>query len=104
MFWAALTFLIVAGLCSITLAVTRAWRVWKALGNLTNTLTPALEKVSVSAAAAEERANSLDLHTTRLEAASMRLQQSLAELAVLRAAAGEARAAFKTAEAVMPRK
>jgi hypothetical protein len=103
-FWAALTFLLVAVLGSIALAVTRGWRLWKALGTFSGALSEPLARLSVSAAAAEEKANRLDRHATRLEAATVRLQQALAELAVLQAAAAEARAAFATARAAVPRK
>ena len=103
-FWVALAFLLVAVLGSIARAVTRAWRLWKALGAFSGALAEPLERVSVSAAAAEQKANRLDGHATRLEAATVRLQQALAELAVLQAAFAEARTGFSTARGVVPRK
>jgi hypothetical protein len=103
-FWAALTFLLVAVLGSIALAVTRGWRLWKTIGSFSGALAEPLENLSISAAAAEQKANSLDRHAGRLEAATVRLQQSIAELAVLQAAAAEARTVYATARGAVPRK
>ena len=102
--WIALAFLILAVLGSIGYAATRAWRLWKTVRALGGAVSDAIGRLTASAETAERKATSLNEHATRLEAATTRLQGSLAELALLRAAAGEARAVFTAVRGTVPRK
>jgi hypothetical protein len=102
--WGTLVFLIVAVLGSIGYAATRAWRLWRTVRALGGAVSDAVARLTAAAEAAERKAASLNEHASRLEATTTRLQHALAELAVLRAAAGEARGAFAAVRGVVPRK
>jgi hypothetical protein len=102
--WASVAFLIVAVAGSIGYAVTRAWRLWKTFRALLDASAHDMARVSASAAAAEQRATSLSRHAARLQAATGRLQDALAELAVLQDALAEARAGLAVVRGVVPRK
>ena len=102
--WLAATFLAVAILGSLAYAGLRAWRLWRAFRSITGRLTDAMGRVAATADEAERHAVGLSAGSERLASASERLQRSLAELGVLRAAAAESRAAWSSLRGTMPRK
>jgi hypothetical protein len=90
--WVSLVFLVLALVVTITVAVVRALRMWRTYRTFSDAFGPSLEHVQRTAAEAERHANALNAKTEQLNSAVERLQQSLAALAVLRAAAEDARA------------
>ena len=90
--WVSLVFFVLALAVSITVAVVRALRAWRTYRAFSGAIGPVVEHVQRTAAEAEQHASSLNDKTEQLNAAIARLQQSLAALAVLRAAAEDARA------------
>ena len=101
--WVSVVFLVVALAASITVAVLRALRTWRTYRSFSDAVGPAVEHVQRTAAEAEQHANSLNDKTEQLNAAIARLQGSLAQLAVLRAAAEDARSTLSLRN-VIPRK
>jgi hypothetical protein len=102
--WLPLAFLVVAIVGSLAVAALRAWRLWRTTRSLSRRLTEAIGRVTAASASAEERATALTGATERLGGAVARLQRSLAELAVLQEAAGEARAAYAAFRGIVPTK
>lgn len=102
--WVALAFCLVALVGGPLFAGLRGWRAWRTLRAFSKATGSAIEAVLQTAASAEEHAASLTANTERLAAAGERLRASLAELAVLRAAAGEAGAPVAALRGAMPRK
>jgi len=101
--WTSLVFVTGALAASITVAVVRALRTWRTFRAFSEALTPAVDHVQRTAAEAERHAAALSDKSERLNAAVARLQTSLAELAVLRAAAERARPTFSIRK-FLPRK
>ena len=104
MIWAALAFCLVAVIGSIAYAAMRAWRLWRTVRATSGRATEATERVLASAAVTEEHVVSLTTGTERLAAAMERLQASLADLAVIRAAASETSALLASIRGLVPRK
>ena len=102
--WLALAFLVVSVIGSIAFAALRALRTWRTVRGVSAALTRGLDGVVSTAEAAEAHALALTDGTARLTRAIDHLQQSLAELALIRAAAGEARATVGRVTGVVPRK
>jgi hypothetical protein len=102
--WAALAFCLIAVVGSIAYAAMRAWRLWRTVRATSTRATEAVGRVTTSAAAAEEHAVSLAAGTERLSAAITHLQASVADLAVIRAAASETSALLASIRGVVPRK
>jgi hypothetical protein len=102
--WISLAFLLVAVVGSSAYLVLRGLRAWRMLRSFSRTAAQALDRVTGNAAAAEQHALSLTSGMERLTVATEHLQGSLAELAVLRAAADEARAAGASLRGAVPRK
>jgi ABC-type multidrug transport system fused ATPase/permease subunit len=102
--WIALAFLLVALVASVTVAFLRGRRLWRSIRVFSGEAETALDQVMSAAAIAEERSASLTANQERLSQANNHLQASLAELAVLRAAADEARARFDRLRGVVPTK
>ncbi|HZP73818.1 MAG TPA: hypothetical protein VFA97_10630 [Gaiellaceae bacterium] len=102
--WLPLAFLVVALAGSLAIATVRAWRLWRTVRALSKRITEAVTQVTDAAATAEQHATALTGATERLVDGVARLQRSLAELAVLRAAAGEARAAYAAFRGFVPTK
>jgi len=102
--WIALGFLLVATIASLTVAGLRGLRLWRTFRSFSDQAETALDAVTRSTAAAEERAAALSANQERLRRATERLQISLAQLAVLRAAAAEANATFQRIRNVVPTK
>ena len=104
MIWLALAFCLVSVFGSIGYAATRAWRLWKVVRATGRAANHAVSRVMSSAATAERRAASLSAGTERLSAAVARLQGSLEELALIRAAAAEPRKVLASIRGLVPRK
>ena len=102
--WFSLAFLVVALGGSVTVAVVRGLRVWRAFRAVSGAITSALDGIARTAAEAERHAVALTEGTERLSAAVARLQESLAHLAVLRSAATDVRATLLAFRGVVPRK
>jgi hypothetical protein len=102
--WLALLFLVVAILGSIAYAALRAWRLFKTFRSTMSRAGDALGGVTDKATEAERHASALSTNAERLTHALDRLQEALAELAILRTAYGEARSAFASVRGFAPRK
>ncbi len=102
--WLCGAFLAVALIGSITVAATRGWRLWKTFGAVSKSAGDAVAAVTATAATAEERVLSLGANTERLTRAIEHLQESLAELAVIRAAAKDVQDAVNSVRAFAPSK
>jgi len=103
-FWLSLAFFIGALAGSIGFAAMRGWRLWRTFAGASQRADDALVRVTASAAAAEARANSLNVHSERLATAIASLQEALAELQAIRAAAAEPLAMLAAIRGVVPRK
>ena len=104
MIWIALAFCVLAVAGSLAYAAVRAWRLWKTIRATSRLATEAAGRVMDSAATAEAHVASLGAGAERLATAMERLQASLAELAVIRAAASETSALLASIRGVVPRK
>ncbi|HET7128091.1 MAG TPA: hypothetical protein VFJ93_03335 [Gaiellaceae bacterium] len=104
MIWIALAFCVLAVSGSIAYAAMRAWRLWKTVRATSRAAADATGRVLASAEAAEAHVTSLGAGAERLATAMERLQASLAELAVIRAAAAEAQSLLASIRGVVPRK
>ena len=102
--WLSLAFLLVASLGSLGWAAARGWRTWRSFRGTSGRVADALATVGASAEAAEQHAVALAGGNERLSAAIGRFQAALAELAVLRAAAGEAQSLLAAVRGVVPTK
>ena len=102
--WIALGFLLVALISSLTLAFRSALRLWRSARTFSRRAGAALDEVVQSKAVVDEHSASLAANQERLTNAIEHLQTSLAQLAVLRAAADEARANFDRLRRVVPSK
>jgi hypothetical protein len=90
--WLSFAFFVVATGGAAAFAGLRGWRTFAAFRAFTGATTSALAAVADRGATAEEHALAASRAVERLNVALARLQESLAQLAVLRAAAAEARA------------
>lgn len=102
--WIALVFMVVAVAGSAVVLVLRGLRAWRTLRGFTRATADGVEQVLETAATAEKRALALTEGTTRLNEATAHLQESLAQLALIRAAADEARARVTSFRGAVPRK
>lgn len=102
--WLSAAFLVIAIVGSVAVAASHGWRLWKTVSGATRRFGEATARVTATAAAAEQRAQSLTENTERLSRATERLQESLAELAVLRGAADDVSAALRTMRVFVPSK
>jgi hypothetical protein len=102
--WISLLFLVVALVCSSVLAVTRALRAWRTFTRFSRTTSSAIDEVLQTATEAEAHADRLTEKTERLNAALAHLQESRAELEVLRAAASEAQSKLLWFRGAVPSK
>jgi hypothetical protein len=89
--WISLVFLVVAAGGSAAFAGVRGWGTYRAFRALSGETTRALDDVLERAGAAEQHALAATRSSERFASAVARLQRSLAELAILRDAAAEAR-------------
>ncbi len=102
--WIALGFFSVAVVASLIFVGLRALNLWRAFWSFSRTATTAFDRVTRAAASAEEHSTSLTENQARLMRATERLQISLTQIALLRAAAAEARAAVDRLRGVVPTK
>jgi ABC-type transporter Mla subunit MlaD len=91
-------------LASATVLFLHARATWRTLRTFSDATSGAMADVERSAAAAEQRATALAGGSEHLQAAIGRLERSLAQLAVLRGALDEVRAAVGGARGAVPRK
>src|SRR5436305_798619 len=92
--WLCLLFLGVSAVGSIAVAAVRGLRTWRMAKRVSGAATAALDDVMRKGEAAEARATALTDKSEQLTSSIDRLQQSLAELAILRAAFADARSAL----------
>lgn len=102
--WLALAFCALAIAGAGTLLVLRGIRTWRTISAAGKATGDAVASLMDSAAAAENRALALSGGGARLEAAVTRLQESLAELAAIRSALGEAQGLLRRVRGVVPTK
>ena len=102
--WIPLAFLVVAGLGSLVYAALRGWRLWRTFRRSSRGASRALAHVADTASEAERHAVALTGNTERLQDVVARLQLSLAELSVLRAAYAEGRGLYSSLRGTVPRK
>ena len=102
--WVSLLFLVVAAVGSITYATTRGLRAWRTFRRFSRTASSAIGGVLETATEAERHAAAFTESTEKLTSALTSLEKSRAELAVIQAAAGEARAPFTSLRGAVPRK
>ena len=89
--WLCLLFLAVSAVGSIAVAAVRGLRTYRTAKRVSAITTAALDDVMRKGEVAEGKAATLTEKSARLEGAVAHLQESLAELAVLRAAYATAR-------------
>jgi len=102
--WFPIAFLFIALVVSLVVLARRGLRTWRLLRAFSASAGQALDAVNASAAQAETHAAAFNAATERLERAQARLSASLAELAVLRAAADEVRTSLGRVRGFVPRK
>jgi hypothetical protein len=102
--WIALAFLLLALIGAPVVAGLRALKAWRSFRSFSGAIAFALDGVMRSAAAAEEHATSLTAGAERLAKATEHLQSSLAQLALLRSAADEARGTLAGLRGAVPSK
>jgi uncharacterized membrane protein len=102
--WISLLFLVVAVVGSIAVAATRALRAWRTFRRFSRTTSAAIAGVLETAAEAEQHAVAFTEGTEKLSAALAQLERSRAELAVIQAAADQARSSLFAFRGAVPRK
>jgi hypothetical protein len=102
--WISLLFLVVAVAGAVAVAASRALRAWRAFRRFSRTASAAIGSVLETAAEAERHAVAFSDGTARLSAALAHLEQSRAELAVIQAAATQARSTLFAFRGAVPRK
>jgi hypothetical protein len=102
--WISLVFLVVAVVGSIAFAASRGLHAWRTFKRFSRTTSAAIAGVLETAAEAEQHAVAFTEGGEKLSAALARLEQSRAELAVIQAAATEARSTLSSLRGAVPRK
>ncbi|HEV7640375.1 MAG TPA: hypothetical protein VGO39_05900 [Gaiellaceae bacterium] len=102
--WLSLLFLVVAMVGSIAVAVSRGLHAWRTFRRFSKTASSAIAEVLDTAAEAERHAVAFTEGTEKLSAALARLEESRAELAVIQAAADEAKSSLFAFRGAVPRK
>jgi hypothetical protein len=102
--WVSLLFLVVAVSGSIAVAASRGLGTWRAFRRFSKAASAAIGEVLGTAAEAERHATAFTEGTERLSAALERLAESRAELAVIQAAAADARSSLLAFQGAVPRK
>ena len=102
--WIALVFLVVAVVASSVVVVVRGLRLWRTFRSFSDKAETALDTVLRLTTTAEERSAALTANQERLMRAIEHLKTSLAQLAVLRAAAAEAKGTFDRFRSLVPTK
>jgi hypothetical protein len=102
--WIALAAAGVFVIAATSVVVARALRAWRTFRSLTRATRRLLRELEQKATATEQKAVALTQAGERLSQATARLEESLATLAVLRAAADEARSGVARLRGAVPRK
>ncbi len=102
--WIAALFALVALLGTGALLAVRALGAWRTFRSFTRTMGAALDSVTRTADAAEAHAVAAAAGAERLASAAGRLQQSVARLTLIRAAAGEFTGTLARLRGAVPRK
>jgi len=102
--WITLAACVLAVVGGTVLAAARGFRTWRTFRRTTRHITHGLGDLTAKAAATEQKAVAATANSVKLADAVSNLQESLAVLAVLRAALGEATAGVASVRSVMPRK
>lgn len=102
--WIALAVALAAFAVGAALAVSRAFRAWRTFRRTSRNITRHLDDLTTKAAATEQKAVAATGNSTKLADAVARLQESLAVLAVLRAALADTTAGVNRVRGVVPRK
>jgi uncharacterized membrane protein len=102
--WVSLLFLVVAIVGSIAVAASRGLQTWRTFRRFSKTASSAVAMVLATAAEAERHAVAFTEGTAKLSAALAHLEKSRAELAVIQAAAAEAKSSLFAFQGAVPRK
>lgn len=102
--WTALGVSVAAVAGATVLVLGRALGAWRSLRALARGTRDALAELEQKTAASEEKAVALTRKSAKAAAAAARLEESLAHLAVLRAAASETGAGVRRVRGLVPRK
>jgi hypothetical protein len=102
--WLSLFVLIAAPVACGGWATGRGLRTYRAARHLARTANRAILPIQVAASVAEDRVASVEAGQIRLQEALARLQQSQAELDILRRAAQESRDSLKSLTSLFPSK
>jgi hypothetical protein len=102
--WIALAVGVLATAGGAVLAAGRGWRGWKAFRAASSAVTGELDALATRAAATAEHATATVERGAEIAAANARLQESLAELQVLRNAADRARGTLDWLQLLRPAK
>jgi predicted histidine transporter YuiF (NhaC family) len=102
--WIALAFAVIAVVAGLVTAVSRGFRAWRTLRSLLRTTSRRLGELERKAAATEEHAAAVTAKSAKVVEAAERVQDSLAELGILREAFGEATAPIARARNLAPKK
>jgi uracil phosphoribosyltransferase len=102
--WIALAVGFAAFAGGAAFAVSRAFRAYRTFRRTSRTITRHLGDLTAKAAATEEKAVAATGNSTKLADAATKLQESLAVLAVLRAAFSETTAGVGRVRGAVPRK
>jgi uncharacterized membrane protein len=102
--WISLLFLVLAVVGSIAVATSRALHVWRTFRRFSRAASAAVVGVLETAAEAERHAVAFTEGTQKLSAALARLEVSRARLAVIQAAATQARSSLFAFQGAVPRK
>ena len=102
--WLPAAFLVAAVVGSAGYAGLRGWRLWLAFRRTSERAGDAVTELTDKAAAVEEHAVAIAGNAEKLTVAVARLQEALAELAVLRAAAQEAKEPLDALRGLVPTK
>ena len=102
--WISLLFLAVALIGSIAVAASRGLRAWRTFRRFSSATSSAIDGVLQTISEIDARAARLSENAARLSDAIARLQRSQAELAVIQAAAVDAKASLLAFAGPLPRK
>ena len=102
--WISLLFLGVAIVGSAAIAASRGLRAWRTFKRFSRTTSAAIADVLQTAAEAERHAAAFTEGSQKLSTALAHLERSRAQLAVIQAAATEARTSLTSLRGAVPRK
>jgi len=102
--WIALALGIAGFVAGATVAVSRAFRTWRTFRRTSRNVTRHLGDLAAKGEATEKKAVAATANSAKLAEAAASMQESLAELAVIRAAFSEATAGVGRVRGAVPRK